>query len=72
MLSDLERWAAMNCLKINPMKTKVILYMPGGKTLTTNMNLCLGCQKLEQVGSVNILGVDFSKHLTWNEHVDYL
>lgn len=71
-LSDIDFWASANLLKINPSKTQVILYMPKGKTSTNKMNLFLGSQQLDMVDSVSTLGVYFSKHLTWNAHIDSL
>lgn len=71
-LSAIDTWASVNLLKLNPSKTQVILYTPKGKTLINKMSLFLGSQQLDMVDSVSILGVYFSRHLTWNVHVDIL
>lgn len=71
-LSDLDAWASVNRLRINPLKTQVILYTTKGRTPTKKVDLFLTSQQLEMVDSVCTLGVHFSKHLTWNEQVNNL
>lgn len=62
----------MNCLKINPKKTKVLLCATKGKTLTKQNSLFLESEQLEMLDSPNIRGAHLSKHLTFNEMVVYL
>lgn len=71
ILLDLESWAGANHLRINTKKTKVVVYSPKGKHIAP-ISVNLGSTLIEIVDSVKILGVIFSKHLTWNEHIQYV
>lgn len=71
ILLDLQTWAVANHLRINTKKTKVVLYSPKGKHVAP-ISVNLGSTLIEMVDSVKILGVIFSKHLTWNEHIQYV
>lgn len=71
-LDALNTWAKANSLKINTKKTKIVLYFPKGKVISRPLNVLLNRDPIEIVESVKILGVIFYKHLTWNDHVEYM
>lgn len=71
-LDALDTWTKANCLKINTKKTKIVLYIPKRKVITKPINVSLSHDLVEIVDSVKILGVIFSNHLTWNDHIDYV
>lgn len=71
-LSSLKIWADLNCLKINANKTKALLFRPRNKIARVSTNLCLGGNNIEFVQEIKALGVFFSEHLTWDQHINHV
>lgn len=72
ILSKLDNWTTQNQLKINPTKTKAIVYHSKGKEIFLKGDIIFGSSRIEVVNSVKILGVHFSATLQWDDHVNYL
>ena len=77
-LSILQRFVQyfqVNKLSINTEKTKYIVYFPRRKKercKTTNTNIIMENNVLEQVNSIKFLGVIINKTLNWEEHKQYV
>lgn len=72
ILSKLDLWVTQNELKINPTKTKAILYHSKGKEVFLKGDILFRSSRIEVVNSVKILGVHFSATLQWDDQVNYL
>lgn len=70
LLVKLSQWSIANCLKINPTKTKVMLFRAKNKSLTCQQTLLFAGKELQIVDEHKLLGVTFSSHLTWDKHVE--
>lgn len=72
VLSKLSTWAKTNRLKINPLKTKAIIFSARNKYPTLTRTLYLDSNEVEIVTEYKILGVYFSSHLSWDAHINYM
>lgn len=70
LLTKLSEWSIANCLKINPTKTKVMVFRARKKALTSYQTLVCAGKELQIVDEHKILGVTFSWHLTWDKHTE--
>ena len=70
LLVKLSEWSTANCLKINPTKTKVMLFRAKNKSLTSNQSVMFAGKELQIVVEHKLLGVTFSSHLTWDKHIE--
>lgn len=69
---NITSWSLSNKLKINPKKTKVIIFRARNKFLNVNQDIICADQKIDIVEEHKILGVTFSSHLSWDSHVSHL
>lgn len=72
VLTQLSTWCYRNKLKVNPSKTKAIIFRSRNKTVPHHDTITFEQQIVEIVPEHKILGVYFSYNLNWNAHVDYL
>lgn len=72
VLSKLSRWAQLNDMKINPSKTKAVIFCALNKKVSLQNSIYLENQLVEIVHEHKILGVPFSSNLSWNTHIDYI
>lgn len=72
ILDKLVFWSQSNRLKINPTKTKAVLFRSKNKLINIEQKLCCDGQAIEIVDEVKILGVTFTSQLTWDSHIDNL
>lgn len=68
MLPLLANWAKENSLVINTDKTKVILFRPKNKNVSSP-TLTLDTNNIEVVTTMKVLGVYFNYNLTWDHHI---
>lgn len=71
-LGKLKNWININSLILNTTKTKVVLFQCPGSYVQISRDLYFGSCKLECVDTVKTLGVIFSSHMSWNNHVTYI
>lgn len=71
-LSTLSTWSSLNELKINPTKTKIVIFHARSKTVQLLNPISYEGQNIAVVDEHKILGVTFSSHLSWNSHVEEL
>lgn len=69
---NITSWSLSNKLKINPKKTKVIIFRARNKVLNLKQDIMCADQKIDIVEEHKILGVTFSSHLSWDSHVNDL
>ena len=72
-LSKLSTWFKTNKLSLNVKKTKCIIFCARNKPLNqyrNNLNIIIDGQEIEQVASINFLGVQIDEHLDWKVHID--
>lgn len=72
VLSKLSRWAQSNEMKINPSKTKAVIFCARNKNVSLQNSIYLDNQLVEIVHEHKILGVHFSSNLSWDTHIDYI
>lgn len=72
VLSEISSWSKINRLKINPNKTKAVIFHAKNKIVPTHQPLILDSQQIDIVDTHKILGVYFSSNLSWDAHVNYL
>lgn len=71
-LLKLSSWSSLNEIKINPLKTKVIIFHARGKSVELSSPILYEGQNIPLVNEHKILGVTFSAHLSWNSHIEEL
>lgn len=71
-LSKLSTWSRLNEIKINPLKTKIIIFRARSKVVTRLSPIVYEGLNIAVVNEHKILGVTFSAHLSWNSHVEEL
>lgn len=71
-LQKLHKWSNSNSIKINPLKTKAILFRPKNKVFTLHHKISLCDRDIELVDEHKVLGVTLSGNLSWNRHVQSL
>lgn len=69
VLGKLEVWTKENALSVNVNKTKAIIFNSINKKSDTLVHLLYKSQPVEIVRSIKSLGVYFTLHLQWNDHV---
>lgn len=69
---ELKNWSEMNSLSLNESKTKCVLYRPRNTPITVPSTIVLGPYTVNLERSVKTLGVVFTEHMSWNEHVDLI
>lgn len=62
----------VNKLKINPVKTKAIIFCAKNKKVSLHQTIYIDDQPVEIVKAHKILGVYFTSNMSWDNHVDYL
>ena len=72
ILSRISSWSRMNRLKINPNKTKAIVFRTKNKVLTTHQPLVLESVPIDVVDTHKKLGLHFSSNLGWDTHVNFV
>lgn len=68
----LGKWATNNSMRINEQKTKAIFFRPINKIIPPHHAIVLNFRNVEIVESFKCLGVIFSSHMSWNDHINYL
>lgn len=68
----LHDWCKKNSLTLNETKTKCILFRAPGMTVSVPDTVVLGPYTVSIEKSVKTLGVIFSQHMSWNDHVKKL
>lgn len=71
-LEKLHHWSKSNSVKINPVKTKAVLFRPKNKMFTLQRKISLFDRNIELVDEHKVLGITFSCNLSWNSHVQSL
>lgn len=69
LLNKLFLWSSKNLLKINPLKTKAIVFRAKNKIFSSTQALAYAGEDILFVDEHKILGVTFSSNLSWNQHV---
>lgn len=69
ILSKLQTWSRSHFLRINPLKTKVIIFRAKNKVVGLHESIKYAEQDIAIVNEHKILGVTFSSHLNWDTHV---
>lgn len=72
LLQDLSLWSQANRLKLNPTKTKAVVFRPKNKNISTTDNIYLNGKRIEIVDVVKILGVFFTNTLSWEAHINHV
>lgn len=72
VLEKFLSWSKINGLKINTVKSKAILFRPVNKHVISNYTLEIGTDQIEIVKQHKTLGVIFSEHMQWDNHIEYL
>lgn len=72
ILDQINQWAENNLLKINPAKSKAVIFRAKNRTINATTSLRLQSFSIEFVDRVKFLGVFFHEALSWNIHVDYI
>lgn len=65
----IQQWCCINFLKINEIKTKLLLLGFGKTNLRNYFNLFLNDQIIEQIDNLKYLGVLIDNKLNFNEHI---
>ena len=68
-LEDAQRWFVENSLKINPVKTDLVLVRHRQRHTLLNFEVIFGAAKIKPSASVKILGVAVDNSLTFDDHV---
>lgn len=71
-LVKLSDWSLLNVIRINPTKTKAILFRARNKPFQLEYSITYSGQNIELVNEHKILGVIFSCHLSWDAHFNNL
>ena len=66
-ITEIENWANMWRVKLNPLKTQVVLF--SGKTQPQNLILKLYGQTLTASPTAKFLGVTFQRNMKWTVHI---
>lgn len=70
VMDKLFHWSCSNRLRVNPTKTKAILFRAKNRRVELKHTLKYENHDVELVNDHKILGVTFSCELRWNKHVD--
>lgn len=71
-LRSLQNWVGVNGLKMNVAKTKANLFRLKNEPVIVNDNLTLNCLPIDIVDSFKNLVVNFSQHIAWQNHIEYI
>lgn len=63
-------WFASNKLSVNEAKTKFILFRSARGAINTTMKLIVNNNEIENVSTMQFLGVKISENLTWDTHIN--
>lgn len=72
ILSNLSVWSRNNALTINSSKSKAILFRARGSQSCFNQELFLDGAPIEILRKYKVLGVMFSEHMNWNDHIELI
>lgn len=72
VLNKLHLWSQSNCIRINPSKTKIIIFRARNKEVKLHQHFIYAGQEIAVVDEHKILGVTFSSNLAWDAHIDHL
>lgn len=67
--NKIQRWSKANCLILNEAKTKCVIFRAQGSSITFPDNIVLGPYTITITSSMKTLGVIFTAHMSWNDHV---
>ena len=76
-LDSLNHWSSLSNLSLNPKKTKSMLFSTAQMSRThsldkVKLDLICANQEIKRETATKLLGVIFTDHLNWNEHIKYL
>lgn len=57
---------------INLQKTKAVIFRPKNKVIPAHQAIVLNSSNVDIVESFKCLGVIFSSHMSWDEHISFL
>lgn len=72
VLNKLHLWSQSNCIRINPSKTKIIIFRARNKEVKLHQHFIYAGQEIAVVDEHKILGVTFSSNLAWDAHIHHL
>lgn len=72
ILNLLRKWCEANYLRLNAKKTQAILFRTRNTALPTLPKLCVADEEIKIVSQIKTLGVIFSEHLSWDQHVELI
>lgn len=72
VMRRLEAWSSSNNLLVNKNKTKAILFSPKNQNISLSSDIVLYSSPIEIVNTFKTLGVLFSNHMSWSQHIDYI
>lgn len=72
VLNKLHLSSQSNCIRINPSKTKIIIFRARNKEVKLHQHFIYAGQEIAVVDEHKILGVTFSSNLAWHAHINHL
>ena len=69
-LSKIVNWMVSNKLTLNHSKSKFLIITKKGRNASINIHI--NNHAIEQVDSIEYLGITIDSKLSWNEHIKYL
>lgn len=71
-LKLLIEWINTNKLVLNVSKTNYMIFCTRGKSVATNLNVCINREKLKKVEYTKFLGVFIDDKLSWKQHINII
>lgn len=72
ILNLLKKRCETNSLRLNANKTQAILFRTRNTVLPTLPKQCIADEEIKIVSQIKTLGVIFSEHLSWDQHVELI
>ena len=69
---NLLNWLKANKLLLNVDKTKLVLFTSSNKQLDCDLKIRLNGKRLYETNSVNYLGIQIDKRLTWKQQINHV
>lgn len=70
LCGEIKNWSETNNLLLNESKTKCVLYRARNTPINIPNSIILGPYTVKLEKCVKTLGVIFTEHMSWNDHVD--
>ena len=71
-LSKVLKWLAANRLSLNIKKTKFMIFRNPAKRITDSPDIKVHGEKIEQVKTFNLFGINIDENLKWRHHLDQI